>query len=225
MEIFFHLTGKMPAPIVDTQVAAMVCGFGDAVSYETLAAKLAGARIDKSSRFTDWAHRPLTERQLALCALRRHPSAARPMRSWRKRIDKTGRADWVDEEMAVLTDPDDLPRRAARGLAAPQGAQRTSRASSPSCASSRPGARKRRSAATCRATACCKDEALIEIAAHAPSDVEASRPAAAGCRAASPRAARARQILAAVERGLAAAGQRMPEPAAAPRPARGHRAA
>src|SRR6202008_4239795 len=62
VEIFFHLTGKIPAPLVDTQVAAMVCGFGDAVSYENLAGKLAGARIDKSSRFTDWSHRPLTER-------------------------------------------------------------------------------------------------------------------------------------------------------------------
>ena len=64
VEIFFHMTGSIPAPLVDTQVAAMVCGFGDAVSYENLAAKLAGARIDKSSRFTDWAHRPLTDRQL-----------------------------------------------------------------------------------------------------------------------------------------------------------------
>jgi ribonuclease D len=64
IEIFVNLTGAVPAPLFDTQVAAMVCGFGDAVSYETLASRLAGARIDKSSRFTDWSHRPLTERQL-----------------------------------------------------------------------------------------------------------------------------------------------------------------
>src|SRR5579871_2766485 len=64
VEIFFDLTGRVPAPIFDTQVAAMVCGFGDAVSYETLAAKLAKARIDKSQRFTDWSTRPLHERQL-----------------------------------------------------------------------------------------------------------------------------------------------------------------
>ena len=75
MEVFYHLTNKLPVPIVDTQVAAMVCGFGDSVSYETLATKLASARIDKISRFTDWARRPLTDRQLALRALRRHPSA------------------------------------------------------------------------------------------------------------------------------------------------------
>src|SRR5262249_603821 len=64
LETFFHINAPLPAPLVDTQVAAMVCGFGDAVSYENLAAKLAGARIDKSSRFTDWARRPLTERQV-----------------------------------------------------------------------------------------------------------------------------------------------------------------
>src|SRR5262249_59836160 len=52
IEIFYHLTGRIPAPLVDTQVAAMVCGFGEAVSYESLAGKLAGARIDNSSRFT-----------------------------------------------------------------------------------------------------------------------------------------------------------------------------
>ena len=64
IEIFYNLTGAVPAPLFDTQVAAMVCGFGDsASSYETLAGKLAGAHIDKSSRFTDWARRPLTERQ------------------------------------------------------------------------------------------------------------------------------------------------------------------
>ena len=68
IEIFFHLAGRVPAPLFDTQVAAMVCGFGDSVSYETLVSKLAGVRVDKSSRFTDWSLRPLTERQLAtLC--------------------------------------------------------------------------------------------------------------------------------------------------------------
>ncbi len=64
IEIFFHMGGTVPHPLFDTQVAAMVCGFGDSVSYETLAGKLAGARIDKSSRFTDWANRPLTDRQI-----------------------------------------------------------------------------------------------------------------------------------------------------------------
>src|ERR1700722_14974338 len=64
VEIFYHSTGAVPTPLFDTQVAAMVCGFGDAVSYETLASRLAGAHIDKSFRFTDWSKRPLSDRQL-----------------------------------------------------------------------------------------------------------------------------------------------------------------
>src|SRR5206468_8511236 len=63
LEIFFQLSGLVPHPIFDTQVAAMVCGFGDAASYETLVKRLAGASLDKASRFTDWAPRRLTERQ------------------------------------------------------------------------------------------------------------------------------------------------------------------
>ena len=64
VEIFFRLTGSIPKPIVDTQVLAMVCGFGDAASYETLASKLANVRLDKLARFTDWSRRPLSPRQL-----------------------------------------------------------------------------------------------------------------------------------------------------------------
>src|SRR6185369_8619151 len=65
LEIFHHMTGRVPTPLFDTQVAAMVCGFGDSVSYETLATQLAAARIDKSARFTDWSQRPLSDRQIA----------------------------------------------------------------------------------------------------------------------------------------------------------------
>ena len=64
LEIFFHMTGEVPHPLFDTQVAAMVCGYGDAASYETLASQLANAKIDKSARFTDWGARPLSQRQL-----------------------------------------------------------------------------------------------------------------------------------------------------------------
>ena len=103
MEVFYHLTNKLPAPIVDTQVAAMVCGFGDSVSYETLATKLASARIDKSSRFTDWARRPLSERQLAY-ALSDVTHLRLAYEKLRKRIDKAGRHSWFEDEMAVLTD-------------------------------------------------------------------------------------------------------------------------
>ena len=64
IEIFFLMAGVIPDPLFDTQVAAMVCGFGDAASYETLSRRLAGVEIDKSARFTDWSHRPLSKRQL-----------------------------------------------------------------------------------------------------------------------------------------------------------------
>ena len=64
IEIFYLQGGVLPDPLFDTQIAAMVCGFGDAASYETLARKIAHVEIDKSARFTDWSHRPLSKRQL-----------------------------------------------------------------------------------------------------------------------------------------------------------------
>jgi ribonuclease D len=104
VEIFFHLSGKVPAPIFDTQVAAMVCGFGDAVSYETLAAKLAKARIDKSQRFTDWSHRPLAERQLTY-ALADVTHLRIAYEKLVRQLEREGRGEWLQGEMAILTDP------------------------------------------------------------------------------------------------------------------------
>ncbi len=104
IEIFFHMTGRIPEPLFDTQVAAMVCGFGEAVSYENLATKLAGARIDKSSRFTDWAQRPLTTRQLTY-ALSDVTHLRPTYEKLRRRLEKSGRGEWLDEEMNVLVEP------------------------------------------------------------------------------------------------------------------------
>jgi ribonuclease D len=64
IEIFFNLSGKVPTPLFDTQVAAMVCGFGEQISYSMLVQKITKTELDKSSRFTDWAKRPLSEKQL-----------------------------------------------------------------------------------------------------------------------------------------------------------------
>lgn len=104
IEIFYNLLGEVPAPVFDTQVAAMVLGFGEQVSYETLAAKLVAAEIDKSSRFTDWARRPLSERQLryAVADVQHLPAIYDRLR---ERLSETGRKDWLSEEMATLTDP------------------------------------------------------------------------------------------------------------------------
>jgi ribonuclease D len=117
VEIFFNLTGTVPAPMFDTQVAAMVCGYGDAASYETLAASLAGAKIDKSSRFTDWAHRPLTEKQIDY-AIGDVTHLRRVYTKLRDQLMASGRSAWLQEEMAVLTntstyriDPRDVWRR------------------------------------------------------------------------------------------------------------------
>lgn len=104
LEIFVHLTGRLPAPVFDTQVAAMVCGFGDQVGYETLVTKLARVRIDKASRFTDWSLRPLSDRQIDY-ALSDVVHLCPVYEKLRARLDATGRAGWLEEEMAVLTDP------------------------------------------------------------------------------------------------------------------------
>jgi ribonuclease D len=105
IEIFYNLTGTGPFPVFDTQVAAMVSGFGDQVGYETLVAKLAGEQVDKSSRFTDWSKRPLTDKQLAYAL--DDVIHLRPVyRKLKKKLEKTGRASWLDEEMAILTAPE-----------------------------------------------------------------------------------------------------------------------
>jgi ribonuclease D len=74
IEIFYRLTGAVPAPLFDTQLAAMVCGYGEEVGYETLVGRIAKGLVDKSSRFTDWSRRPLSA-QADLRARRREPSA------------------------------------------------------------------------------------------------------------------------------------------------------
>lgn len=104
VEIFFHLTGTVPAPLFDTQIAAMVAGFGEQVSYETLVAHFAGARIDKSSRFTDWSHRPLSERQLTY-ALADVTHMRKIYEALRVQLQKNKRESWLDEELATLSDP------------------------------------------------------------------------------------------------------------------------
>ncbi len=104
LEIFFNKTGRVPAPIFDTQVAAMVCGFGESVGYETLAARLAGARIDKSSRFTDWSRRPLSERQVRY-ALEDVTHLRTAYEKLARNLERSGRAEWLGEEMALLSDP------------------------------------------------------------------------------------------------------------------------
>lgn len=105
LEIFYHDAQLFPVPLFDTQVAAMVCGFGEQVGYETLVRKIARADLDKSSRFTDWSRRPLSDAQAAyaladvthLRVIYEYLSAE---------LKKTGREAWLAEEIAVLEDPE-----------------------------------------------------------------------------------------------------------------------
>ncbi|SMH29236.1 ribonuclease D [Maritimibacter sp. HL-12] len=104
LEIFFVDAGVIPAPLFDTQVAAMVCGHGDQVGYETLVRKIARADLDKSSRFTDWSRRPLSEAQKKY-ALGDVTHLRRIYEVLAAELEETGRGPWVEEEMAVLKDP------------------------------------------------------------------------------------------------------------------------
>lgn len=105
LEIFFHDAGLFPQPLFDTQVAAMVCGFGEQVGYETLVKRIARQQIDKSSRFTDWSHRPLSPAQQTY-ALADVTHLRAVYEDLKAQLDASGRAPWLAEEMAVLTDPE-----------------------------------------------------------------------------------------------------------------------
>ena len=104
LEIIWLKAKLIPAPIFDTQVAAMVCGYGDQVGYEALARRIAKVAIDKSSRFTDWSRRPLSPKQLAY-ALSDVTHLRVIYEKLRGLLDKSGREPWLDEELAVLTSP------------------------------------------------------------------------------------------------------------------------
>ena len=104
LEIFFVEGKVFPTPLFDTQVAAMVCGFGEQVGYETLVKKIAHEPLDKTSRFTDWSHRPLSEAQLVY-ALADVTHLRVVYEHLAQQIELSGRQKWVAEELAVLTDP------------------------------------------------------------------------------------------------------------------------
>jgi ribonuclease D len=101
IEIFWNLGHVIPSPLFDTQIAAMVCGFGEAASYETLARKVARVEIDKSARFTDWARRPLSKRQLEY-ALADVTHLRVIYEKLAAELERSNRAPWVAEEIAAL---------------------------------------------------------------------------------------------------------------------------
>jgi ribonuclease D len=110
LEIVWNQARLIPHPIFDTQVAAMVCGFGESVSYVSLVKQVTGHNLDKTSRFTDWARRPLSEKQLAYAL-----ADVTHLRDVYSRLvgdlEATGRLGWLDEEMAELTSPETYETR------------------------------------------------------------------------------------------------------------------
>lgn len=104
IEIFYYLTGRVPTPLFDTQVAAMVCGYGESVSYEGLVNALAKSTVDKGSRFTDWSRRPLTDRQLEY-ALGDVTHLRVIYTKLKEKIEKTNRESWIQEELDILASP------------------------------------------------------------------------------------------------------------------------
>ncbi|MGF7005903.1 ribonuclease D [Aminobacter sp. BE322] len=171
IEIIFHLGGLIPHPVFDTQVAAMVCGFGDSVSYEQIVQKVTGGRIDKSSRFTDWRHRPLSEKQLeyALADVTHLIDVYKHLQS---ELEREDRAHWLNEEMEVLTSretydphPEDAWKRLKMRLRKPQ-----ELAIVQAVAAWREREARERNVPRGRVL---KDDAIYEIAQQAPRDATA----------------------------------------------------
>ena len=217
MEIFFLLMDALPAPIFDTQVAAMVCGFGDSVGYDTLVRKLTGARIDKSTRFTDWSHRPLKPRQVNY-ALSDVVHLRPVYEKLETQLKETGRKPWLDEEMALLTDPETYrltPETAWQRLKT-RSSDRRYLAVLRALSAWREREAQRRDVPRNRVL---RDEQIFDIAAHRPASIEEL----ARTRGLSREVARGRigqSILKAVTEGMAVPDDECPHPPARPeRPA------
>ncbi|MEM7498719.1 MAG: ribonuclease D [Pseudomonadota bacterium] len=200
VEIFHHLGQIIPEPLFDTQVAAMVLGYGEQVGYETLVRKIARAELDKSSRFTDWSRRPLSQKQLDY-ALGDVTHLRVVYETLSERLESSGRTHWVSEEMAILTDPatyDTDPDEAWRRVKARTGNPEM-------LAVVRELARWRELAARERdvpRTRLLKDDAIAEVAAARPRDMDALSKLRMLQREGR-RQDVAEEILAAVARGLA----------------------
>ena len=218
IEIFVHLSGAVPAPIFDTQIAGMVCGFGDAISYDRLVKSVVGIEIDKSSRFTDWARRPLGDRQLTY-ALSDVTHLRLVFEALEERLRANGREPWLADEMAVLTDP-------ATYVVAPEDAWRRLKLRNPKprtlavlreLAALRENEARRRDLPRNRVL---RDEVLTEIAASVPSTPEEL----ARARSISDNVAKGKLgqgILEAVRRGANSDRNSWPRPPAATPPRRG----
>jgi len=171
IEIFHQKGGVIPNPLFDTQVAAMVCGYGDAASYETLARRIAHVEIDKSSRFTDWSRRPLTNKQLEY-ALADVTHLCTIYESLSEQLKRTHRESWVAEEITALQNEELYvlnPANAWKRLK-PRTNSKRFLAQLAAIAAWREIEAQTRDIPRGRVL---KDEAILEIAAHPPDNAEA----------------------------------------------------
>ena len=171
IEIFFHQAKTIPDPLFDSQIAAMVCGFGEAASYETLVRRIAKAEIDKSARFTDWSRRPLSDRQLEY-ALGDVTHLRVIYEYLASELEKNGRASWLQEEEAILKKPATYrlePKDSWKRLKIRSNNKRLLTIAA-ALAEWRENEAQSRDVPRNRVL---KDEALMEIAAHPPSKLEA----------------------------------------------------
>lgn len=209
LEIFWVDGGVIPKPLFDTQLAAMVCGFGEQVGYETLVRKIVKKPLDKTSRFTDWSRRPLTEAQKSY-ALGDVTHLRKIYEFLAAELKRTGRAHWVEEELQTLTDP-------ANYVVRPEDAWKRvkTRTQTPKflavvreLAAFRERYAQEKNIPRNRVF---KDDALVELASTKPrthADLSASRLLLREAR----KGAIAEGILQAVERGLSCPPENMPKP-------------
>ncbi|MGA9412073.1 MAG: ribonuclease D [Roseobacter sp.] len=209
LEIFYVDAQVFPEPLFDTQVAAMVCGFGEQVGYETLVRRIAKKPLDKTSRFTDWSRRPLTDAQKTY-ALADVTHLREVYEFLAEKLEETGRSRWVQEELSVLTTPetyvvapDDTWRRVKTRTNSPKflAVVRELAAFREIYAQERNIPRNR----------VFKDDALVELASNKPKTIEELGRSRLLLREAR-RGDISEGILAAVAKGIACPPERMPEP-------------
>lgn len=199
IEIIYHRAGIIPAPVFDTQIAAMVCGFGESVSYGMLVKKLLNRELDKTSRFTDWSRRPLSDKQLKY-AIGDVTYLRDLFPKLRKQLCDNGRARWLDEEMATLTAPatyENHPEEAWKRLKMRVRSKKAlgvmmALAEWRECEAQRENVPRRR---------VLKDEAIYDIAAHAPTS-EAELDALRSVHQGFARSAKGHGVVEAVKQGL-----------------------
>lgn len=208
VEIFWKLAGLVPAPMFDTQVAAMVCGYGEQVSYSELARSLARAHVDKSSRFTDWQRRPLAPAQIEY-AIGDVTHLRDVYRALDAKLVATGRREWLEDEMKVLTSAETYEQHPERAWERFQARARKPRdlATLMELCAWREAEAQSRDVPRARVL---KDDALMEIAFAAPrtmTELGALRAAPRGLE----RSRSGEEILAAIARGLARDPKTLPK--------------